>query len=61
MTGTRMRQIRLCLGLTVRQACAAMGMQPATERKWRRWEKGQETIPSGVADDWEELADQHGV
>jgi transcriptional regulator with XRE-family HTH domain len=61
MTGQQMKSIREDLDLTVRQACEAMGLSPASERKWRRWESDREIIPSGIANDWQGLATQHGL
>ena len=61
MTGERIKEIRKALGLSVPQACAGLGLSKASARKWRRWESGAETMPSGIADDWADLAAKHGV
>lgn len=61
MTPERIKHIRQSLGLSVRQAVEAMGLSASSQRKWRRWESGQEDMPQGIAVDFAQLAHQHGI
>jgi len=61
MKGAWLKESRQALNLTVRQAVEAMGLSAASERKWRRWEKGVEDLPTGIADDWADLCAKHGI
>lgn len=50
MTSADIIRLRRLAGLTVRGACEACGLSPASARKWRRWETGAELMPMAVGD-----------